>query len=271
MSVEINLSEKELGKINSKEGLRGLLSGQEINVKKALRHQRYEARLDKLQEELLIMQKWVATQGKKVVILFEGRDAAGKGGAIRRIKEHLPPRECRVVALPQPDEVEEGRWYFQRYVNQLPQRGEIVFFDRSWYNRAVVEPVNGFCTKKQYNVFMDQVNEMEKMMIQSDIILLKLYFSITKREQEKRFNEIKNDPLKKWKFSPVDQKALEKWDEYTYYKDKMFENASKTAPWKIIKANRKTTARVRALEYILSKIPYTHKNKDLIKHKSLEK
>jgi polyphosphate kinase 2 (PPK2 family) len=181
------MTEKELKIINSKKGLEALLRQDRIDTKKAIRNVQYEERLEKLQEEMLILQQWVAKNNKKVVILFEGRDAAGKGGAIRRIIQHLPPRAIRVVALPKPNETEEGQWYFQRYINRLPNNGEIVFFDRSWYNRAIVEPVNGFCTHKEYETFMGQVNEFEKMIQDSGIYFLKLYFSITKKEQERRF------------------------------------------------------------------------------------
>jgi len=178
-------TEKDINIINSKKGLEALLQLNRFDVKKGIKNYKYEKRLEKLQEEMLILQQWVAKNNKKVVILFEGRDAAGKGGAIRRIIQHLPPRAIRVVALPKPNETELGQWYFQRYINRLPNNGEIVFFDRSWYNRAVVEPVNGFCTKEDYEVFMGQVNEFEKMIQDSGIILLKLYFSITKKEQDK--------------------------------------------------------------------------------------
>lgn len=265
------LTDKELAILNSKKGLNALLSEDRINLKKAIRTVQYEKRLEKLQEELLILQQWVVKNKKKVVIIFEGRDAAGKGGAIRRIVEHLPPREVRVVALPKPDEIEQGQWYFQRYINMFPREGEIVFFDRSWYNRAVVEPVNGFCTAKEYQVFMGQVNDVERMMQQSDIMLLKLYFSITKLEQERRFKDIVNNPRKKWKFSSVDKKALTLWDDYTKYKELMFEKTQVNAPWKVIKANRKTNARLAALEYILKSIPYEVKDVECIQHKPISK
>lgn len=265
------LTEKEEHLLNTKKGIMALLGQSKLDANKAIRTLKYEKRLSRLQEELLIMQQWVVKNNKKVVIIFEGRDAAGKGGAIRRITEHLPPREVRVVALPKPDEIEQGQWYFQRYINLFPRQGEIVFFDRSWYNRAVVEPVNGFCTRKQYVNFMDQVNDVERMMLLSDIYVVKLYFSISKTEQERRFKEIISSPLKKWKFSDVDRKALALWDEYTKYKELMFKNTQKYVPWKIIKANRKTSARIVALEYILNKIPYEIKNREHIKHKAILK
>lgn len=263
---QFNITEKELNLLNTPKGLMSLLNDKRLSPKKAVRYVKYEKRIKELQEELLKMQQWVVANNKKVVIVFEGRDAAGKGGAIRRIVEHLPPRERRVVALPKPDEIEESQWYFQRYIHQFPRAGEIVFFDRSWYNRAIVEPVNGFCTQAQYETFMDQVNNVEKMMLQSNIMLIKFYFSITKAEQERRFKDILNSPTKKWKFSAVDEKALELWDDYTRYKEQMFEKTQEFVPWKVIKANRKTNARIEAMEYILNKIPYEVKDLEAIKH-----
>lgn len=269
MKNSFNLTDKDLNILNSKKGLEALLRQNKFDLQKVLRNVKYEKRLEKLQEEMLILQQWVARNNKKVIILFEGRDAAGKGGAIRRIIQHLPPRAIRVVALPKPNQTEMGQWYFQRYINRLPNNGEIVFFDRSWYNRAVVEPVNGFCSKKEYDIFMGQVNEFEKMIQDSGIILLKLYFSITKNEQARRFNDIISSSHKKWKYSEVDKKAITLWDEYTKYKETMFLNTQKATPWKIIKANRKTNARIRAFEYILHKIPYENKDLETIKPKSI--
>ncbi|WP_431158054.1 polyphosphate kinase 2 [Winogradskyella poriferorum] len=266
-----NITDKDIEILNTRKGLEALLRQNRLDPEKSLRNVKYEKRLEKLQEEMLILQQWVARNNKKVVILFEGRDAAGKGGAIRRIIQHLPPRAIRVVALPKPNQTELGQWYFQRYINRLPNNGEIVFFDRSWYNRAVVEPVNGFCTKKDYEIFMDQVNDFEKMIQDSGIILLKLYFSITKNEQERRFKDIINSPHKKWKYSEVDKRALSLWDEYARYKETMFKKTQVAAPWKIIKANRKTNARIRAFEYILKEIPYEVKDNETIKPKSIRK
>lgn len=264
------MTEKDLEILNSKKGIQALYRQKQLDTEKAIRSVKYEKRLEKLQEEMLILQQWVANNNKRVIILFEGRDAAGKGGAIRRIIQHLPPRSIRVVALPKPNETESGQWYFQRYINRLPNSGEIVFFDRSWYNRAVVEPVNGFCTQKQYDIFMNQVNEFEKMIQESGIYLLKLYFSITKGEQERRFKDIISSPIKKWKYSDVDKRALTLWNEYTLYKEAMFKKTQLNAPWKIIKANRKTSARIAAFEYILKSIPYEIKDAERIRHKSLK-
>lgn len=271
MSTNSNISDKDIAILNTKKGLEALLRQNKFAPQKSLKNVKYEKRLEKLQEEMLILQQWVARNDKKVVILFEGRDAAGKGGAIRRVIQHLPPRAIRVVALPKPNQTELGQWYFQRYINRLPNNGEIVFFDRSWYNRAVVEPVNGFCTKKQYEIFMGQVNEFEKMLQDSGIILLKLYFSITKSEQQRRFKDILNSPHKRWKYSEVDKKALSLWDEYTKYKEAMFERTQEAAPWKVIKANRKTNARIRAFEYILKEIPYEVKDIETIRPKTIRK
>ena len=218
---------------------------------------KYETRLREMQAELIQLQHWVINNDKKIIVLFEGRDSAGKGGAIRRITAHINPRFYRIVALPRPTTVEAGQWYFQRYVNQLPNPGEITFFDRSWYNRAFVEPVNGFCTQKEYETFMGQVNEFERMIIESDTYLIKFYFSISKEEQAERFKEIKGTPLKKWKITPVDEKAQELWDRYTEYKLRMIEHTNtEIAPWVVIDANKKTQARLEALRHILDVIPY---------------
>jgi polyphosphate kinase 2 len=224
---------------------------------KALRILNYENTLKKMQEELIKLQQWVENEGEKLVIIFEGRDAAGKGGAIRRITQNLNPREFNVVALPKPSSEEKNQWYFQRYVKNLPRSGQITFFDRSWYNRAVVEPVNGFCTVKDYTIFMGQVNDFEKMLVDSGIRLVKFYFSISKDEQARRFNDIKSSPLKKWKYSAVDKLALEFWDNYTDYKNKMFEKTDTNyAPWVVIKANKKMRARVEVIKNLLEIIPY---------------
>ncbi len=254
---EVKLSPKELEMINSKIGLKNLLADKKVDLEKSLRLTKYELRLRQLQTELVKLQHWTIKEGKKIVVLFEGRDAAGKGGAIRRITAHINPRYYKIVALPKPTIEEQGQWYFQRYVNRLPMPGEMVFFDRSWYNRAVVEPVNGFCTEVEYQRFMGQVNEFERMILESDIYLIKFYFSISKEEQARRFKEIKSSPLKKWKITPVDERAQELWDDYTKYKEKMFEKTNlKQSPWVVIDANRKTDARIKATEHILKVIPY---------------
>ena len=251
------LTQKELDLINSKLGLRILLNSKKVDLNKTLERIDNEIQLKELQGQLIELQNWVIKNQKKVVVVFEGRDAAGKGGAIRRVIEHLNPRHLKVVALNIPTPDEKKQWFFQRYINQLPKPGEIVFFDRSWYNRAVVEPVNGFCTPKQHQIFMNQVNAFEQMLIESDVYLIKIYFSIDKEEQAKRFDEIKNNPLKQWKITPVDLKAQELWEQYTLYKKKMFEKTNTShAPWHIIQANSKTKARLEVIQLILNKIPF---------------
>ncbi len=255
--ARLNLSEEDLQILNSKIGIKSLLADKTTNVEKALRAAKYELQIRDLQAKLVDLQNWVIEEGKKIVILFEGRDAAGKGGAIRRISAHINPRHYRIIALPKPSPEEKGQWYFQRYVNLLPKATEMVFFDRSWYNRAVVEPVNGFCTEKEYQIFMGQVNNFEKMLVESGTYLIKFYFSITKEEQAKRFKDIKSSPLKRWKMTPVDERAQELWGQYTIFKEKMFEKThTEIAPWTIISANKKTEARLTAIEHILQTIPY---------------
>jgi len=254
----IKYSLRDLKLLSSKKALVYLLSEPNATILKTLRYVKYEINLKKLQIELIKLQKWVSINDKKVILVFEGRDSAGKGGAIRRVIEHLNPRKIKVVALPKPTENERSQWYFQRYINHFPTKENIVLFDRSWYNRAVVEPVNNFCSEDEYLFFMDQVNEFEKMITDSNTYLIKLYFSISKDEQLKRFNDIKKSSLKKWKFSNVDSKAQKLWKKYTYYKDQMFlKTNTSDSPWNIIEANRKTNARIEAIKIILEKIPYS--------------
>jgi polyphosphate kinase 2 len=253
----MELSKEDLELLNSKQGLKQLLSKKKLDVNQVLHILHYETKMRELQSELVRLQSWVIENHKKVVVIFQGRDAAGKSGAIRRITAHINPRHYRIAALPRPSEEESGQWYFQRYIGRLPKPGEIVFFDRSWYNRAIVEPVNGFCTPEQYALFMEQVNDFEKMVVQSKCYLIKFYFSISKEEQAKRFADIRSNPLKRWKMSPLDERAQELWDEYTKYKDKMFDQTnSPHAPWKVIEANIKTSARIESAEHILNSIPY---------------
>ena len=222
----------------------------------------YERGKYALQVELLKLQAWVKETGQRVVILFEGRDAAGKGGTIKRFMEHLNPRGARVVALEKPSDVERGQWYFQRYVEHLPTRGEIVMFDRSWYNRAGVERVMGFCTDEEYLEFMRQAPEFERNLVRSGIILIKFWFSVTQKEQKRRFKERKSHPLKQWKLSPIDMASLDKWDEYTRAKEAMFfYTDTADAPWTVIKSDCKKRARLNAMRYVLHKVPYS--NKDL--------
>ena len=221
----------------------------------------YERGKYALQVELLKLQAWVKETGQRVVILFEGRDAAGKGGTIKRFMEHLNPRGARVVALEKPSDVERGQWYFQRYVEHLPTRGEIVMFDRSWYNRAGVERVMGFCTDEEYLEFMRQAPEFERNLVRSGIILIKFWFSVTRKEQRRRFKERKSHPLKQWKLSPVDLASLDKWDEYTRAKEAMFfYTDTADAPWTVIKSDCKKRARLNAMRYVLHKVPYASKD-----------
>jgi polyphosphate kinase 2 len=206
------------------------------------------------------LQRTIQLEGRRVAIVFEGRDAAGKGGTIRRFIEHLNPRSTRIVALPKPTDLQKGQWYFQRYVEQLPNPGEIVFFDRSWYNRAVVEPVMDFCTEAQYRTFMQQVPEFEHMLYEDNLELVKFWFSISKDVQHQRFDSRRTDPLKQWKISPVDDKAQENWDLYTEYKNEMFSKTHTSySPWIIVGADDKKKARLESMRYVLSILEYAGK------------
>ncbi len=225
----------------------------------------YEKQKYKLQVELLKLQQWVKKTGERVVILFEGRDAAGKGGTIKRFMEHLNPRGARVVALEKPTITEQGQWYFQRYVEHLPTRGEIILFDRSWYNRAGVERVMGFCDQEEYNEFMRQVPEFERNLVRSGIHLTKFWFSVSRKEQRRRFKERERHPMKQWKLSPIDLASLDMWDEYTKAKEAMFQHTdSVEAPWTVVKSDCKKRARLNALRYVLHSLPYDNKNLDTI-------
>jgi len=213
-----------------------------------------------LQIEMVRMQNWLIQHKKRLLIIFEGRDSAGKGGAIMRFIRYINPRFYRVVALNKPSESESGQWYFQRYVQHLPKPGEIVFFDRSWYNRAVVEPVMGFCTKAQYNLFMKQVVQFEDMLIDDECLIVKFWFSIDKEEQNKRLEERKSNPLISWKLSTVDMQAQMKWNDFTHYKTEMFKmTGTKKSPWVVMKGNNKDEARKEAMRYVLQSVPYEQK------------
>ena len=225
----------------------------------------YERQKFALQSELLKLQGWVKEARQRVIILFEGRDAAGKGGAIKRFTEHLNPRGARVVALEKPSEVERGQWYFQRYVQHLPTMGEIVLFDRSWYNRAGVERVMGFCSDAEYQEFLRQVPEFERNLTRSGIHLVKFWFSVSREEQSRRFKERKVHPLKQWKLSPIDLASLDKWDAYTAAKEAMFFHTDTAdSPWTVIKSDDKKRARLNAMRYVLHSLPYTGKRPDVI-------
>ena len=221
----------------------------------------YESQKYLLQVELLKLQAWAKETGQRIVILFEGRDAAGKGGTIKRMMEHLNPRGARVVALEKPSEVERGQWYFQRYVQHLPTAGEIVLFDRSWYNRAGVEKVMGFCSEDEYQEFMRQAPQFERQLVRSGVHLIKFWFSVSREEQRRRFKERKAHPLKQWKLSPIDVASLDKWADYTKAKEAMFfETDTADAPWTVIKSDCKKRARLNAMRYLLQKLPYTNKD-----------
>ena len=225
----------------------------------------YEATKRLLQIELLKAQTWLADTGGRLVILFEGRDAAGKGGTIKRFIEHLNPRGARVVALSAPSERERGQWYFQRYVAHLPTNGEIVLFDRSWYNRAVVERVMGFCTDEQYEQFMQQAPEFERMLVQSGMQVAKLWFSVSRREQLTRFTIRRIDPVRQWKLSPTDLASLDKWDAYTTAKQAMFlRTHRKYAPWTVVRSNDKKRGRLEAMRHVLARIDYPDKDHDVV-------
>lgn len=225
----------------------------------------YERQKFILQTELLKLQSWVKDARQRVVILFEGRDAAGKGGAIKRFMEHLNPRGARVVALEKPNEVERGQWYFQRYVRHLPTVGEIVLFDRSWYNRAGVERVMGFCNEEEYREFLRQVPEFERNLVRSGTHLIKFWFSVSRQEQNRRFRERNVHPLKQWKLSPVDLASLDKWDDYTQAKEAMFFHTDTAdSPWTVIKSDDKKRARLNAMRYVLHAMPYKDKDGERI-------
>jgi polyphosphate kinase 2 len=233
--------------------------------KNLLRRSVYEKEKFRLQVELLKLQAWVKETGQRVVLIFEGRDAAGKGGAIKRFMEHLNPRGARVIALEKPTALEAGQWYFQRYVQHLPTRGEIVLMDRSWYNRAGVERVMGFCTPRDYDEFMRQTPEFERHLVRSGVHLIKFWFSVSRAEQRRRFKEREAHPLKQWKLSPIDKASLGKWEEYTRAKEAMFfDTDTAEAPWTVIKSDCKKRARLNAMRYVLHKLPYSTKNPDQI-------
>ena len=226
-------------------------------VPATLKKKKYLKKLSTLQKELVKLQYWVKAQGHKVVMLFEGRDAAGKGGMIKRITEPLNPRGCRVVALGTPSDREKTQWYFQRYINHLPAAGEIVIFDRSWYNRAGIEAVMGFCSRDDHTEFLRSCPEFERMIVRSGILLLKYWFSVSDQEQERRFQERAANPSKRWKLSPMDLASRDKWEDYSRAKDEMFAHTDiKQAPWYTVEADDKTRAHLNCLSHILSMIPY---------------
>ncbi len=246
---------------HSPEKIKELFREGRYPYKTKIRRGVYQRHKEELQVELLKVQSWVKMTGQKIVVLFEGRDAAGKGGTIKRFMEHLNPRAARVVALEKPTENELGQWYFQRYIKHLPTKGEMVFFDRSWYNRAGVERVMGFCDSMQYLEFMRQVPDLERMLVRSGIQLFKYWFSVTQEEQQMRFDSRTEDPLKQWKLSPVDQASRDKWDQYTEAKEAMFfYTDTADAPWTVIKSDDKKRARLNCMQHFLSNLDYPDKD-----------
>ncbi len=257
----VGLTRDEFVQIQSHSDLLEKLNEKDIDISSVLKRVRYEKEKELLQIELVKLQRWIKKNKKRVAVIFEGRDAAGKGGNIRRFMEHLNPRSMRLVALNKPTDVERGQWYFRRYIQHLPNPGEIVFFDRSWYNRAVVEPVMGFCNDEQYRQFMVQLPEFEHMLYEDGVIIIKFWLSITKEEQLKRFNARMGNPLKRWKFSPVDKKGQEYWDVYTKYKELMFSKTHTSfSPWIIVKTNDKQEARLNCMRHVLSLMEYDGKD-----------
>jgi len=247
------------------EAIRHAFESGEFPYKSRLGNKQYEEDMARLQVELLKLQNWVKETGERIIVLFEGRDAAGKGGTIKRFMEHLNPRGARVVALEKPNERERTQWYFQRYIENLPAGGEIVFFDRSWYNRAGVERVMGFCSPNDYLEFMRQCPDLERMLVRSGIRLFKYWFSVTREEQLHRFQSRSNDPLKQWKLSPIDKASLDKWDDYTEAKEAMFfYTDTADSPWTIIKSDDKKRARLNCMQFFLSSVPYPNKNTKVV-------
>lgn len=248
------------------EQIKDLFRNGKYPYKTKIRKNAYEQHKEELQVELLKVQSWVKETGQRIVLFFEGRDAAGKGGTIKRFMEHLNPRAARVIALEKPTDHERGEWYFQRYVKHLPTEGEMVFFDRSWYNRAGVERVMGFCDSLEYLEFMRQAPDMERMLVRSGIRLFKYWFSVTREEQERRFNSRQGDPLKQWKLSPIDQESQGKWAEYTEAKEAMFfYTDTADAPWTIVKSDDKKRARLNCMQHFLSSLDYPGKNNHVVR------
>jgi len=257
MSESVTLTDEDVELLNTPLGLKYLMAKKKTDVLQALKLVKHELAMRELHVEMIHLQQWVIRERQRVVVLFEGRDAAGKGGTIRQLTAHINPRHYESYALPKPTEDERGQWYFQRYVNCLPNPGEMAFFDRSWYNRAMVEPVNGFCSQEEYQQFMEQVNDFEKMLVSSGIFLIKFYLSITREEQVRRFEAVQKSPLKRWQLSEVDSQAQKLWKQYSRYKNRMLENTDTDhAPWVVIDANDNTLAHQTAMKFILDTIPY---------------
>ena len=252
----MNFTKSELKLLSTNRGLKHLLLEEKPDFVQVVDLLNYKAKLEQLQAKLIKVQNWVQENEKRVLIIFEGREFAGKGSTLNACIERLNPRAYRKVALNKPNEKERGQWYFKRYIEQIPEKGEMVFFDRSWYNRAVVEPVNGFCTQKEYKRFMGEVNHFEEMLIEDGIIMLKFYLSITKKEQERRIEEVQANPLLRWQLSKVDLEATKLWDTYTKYTKEMIKiTDGPKNPWEMIKANNYHAARLRVITLINKKIP----------------
>ncbi len=239
-------------------------SGSKASVKRVSKRA-YKAELERLQIELVEMQRWVASTGARVLVIFEGRDAAGKGGAIKRVTEYLNPRHTRVVALPKPSKRERGQWYYQRYIERLPGKGEIVLMDRSWYNRAGVERVMGYCTEDQYQTFLRQTPVVEQLLIEDGIILIKYWFSVSDDEQQARFESRLEDPMRRWKLSPTDLESILRWEEYSRAKDAMFAATDTPgSPWWTVESDDKRSARLNSISHLLDSIPYRHLDHEAI-------
>ena len=265
ISAERESQELVEPKVLKEMGKRKIFSDANYPYPEKMKSKEYEALKKDLQIEMVKMQNWVKETGQKVLILFEGRDAAGKGGTIKRMMEHMNPRGARVVALEKPSEFEQGQWYFQRYIQHLPSDGQIVMLDRSWYNRAGVERVMGFCKPGDYLEFMRQAPELERMLVRSGIKFFKLWFSVSRNEQFRRFQGRQHDPLKQWKLSPIDLASLDKWEGYTEAKEAMFfYTDTADAPWTVVKSDCKKRARINAMRFVLSHMDYPNKNTDIV-------
>jgi polyphosphate kinase 2 len=252
---------------HDRDTIRRVFETGEYPYRNKISRQSYEKQKAELQVELLKVQEWVKATGERIVMIFEGRDAAGKGGTIKRFMEHLNPRGARVVALDKPSDRERSQWYYQRYIHHLPAAGEMVLFDRSWYNRAGVERVMGFCTPQEYLEFMRQTPELERMLTRTGLRLYKYWFSVTQEEQRRRFSSREKEPLKQWKLSPIDRQSLDKWDDYTEAKEAMFfYTDTADAPWTIIKSNDKKRARLNCMRHFLASLPYPDKNEHVVRH-----
>ncbi|MCB0665947.1 MAG: polyphosphate kinase 2 [Saprospiraceae bacterium] len=250
-------TKSDLKKLSSTRGLIYLLATDPPEPDAVLKKLKYDSKLKKLQIELVKLQNWVVDQNERVLIIFEGGEFSGKGLTIKAFTEHLNPRSIRVVALPKPNETEAGQWYFQRYIMRLPRPGEMVFFDRSWYNRAMVEPVNGFCTSREYDQFMSEVNHFERMIHNDGIIIVKLFLSITKSVQAERIQMVRKNPLRRWELTKVDLNAQKLWDKYQSYEQAIFKQTStRKVPWKVIDANDPYLAHIAAIRHVLNLIPY---------------